>query len=159
MYWQGSREDTRRMVEKITADRAKGILVITGIRSSPCPLEGLKPTLDSITLNEMLFGREEQLFIDAKGLSMFSPGQASGTKAFLVDGVQARPRGDEAFVRSVEAVPMGVMSEPKGGIDQPIDGIDVLSHAEINYVVNYMRMGMHDRHEGLSLIHISALVG
>ena len=34
---------------------------------------------------------------------------------------------------------------PKKGTDQPIDGIDVLSHAEIDDVVNYMRMGMQDR--------------
>ena len=53
MYWHGSLENTRRTVEKIVADRAKGILVITGIGSTPCPLEGLKWTLDSITLNEM----------------------------------------------------------------------------------------------------------
>ena len=113
--------------------------------STPCPLEGLKSTLDSITLNEMSFGPEEELFIDAKGVSMPSPGQAWGTKAFLVDGAQAQPTGDEAFVRRVEAVPMEVMFEPKEGTDQPIDGIDVLSHAEIDDVVNYMRMGMHDR--------------
>ena len=73
-------------MEKIIADRAKGILVITGIGSTPCPLEGLKSTLHSITLNEMSFRPEEQLFIDAKGSSMPSPGQAWGTKAFLVDG-------------------------------------------------------------------------
>ena len=42
MYWHGSLENTRRTVEKIVADRAKGILVITGIGSTPCPLEGLK---------------------------------------------------------------------------------------------------------------------
>ena len=40
---------------------------------------------------------------------------------------------------------MRVMFEPKGGTDQPMDGIDVLSHAEIDHVVNYMRMAMHDR--------------
>ena len=80
-----------------------------------------------------------------KGVSMPSPGQAWGTKAFLVDGAQAQPTGDEAFIRRVEAVPMKVMFEPKEGTDQPIDGIDVLSHAEIDDVVNYMRMGMHDR--------------
>ena len=84
MYWHGSLDNTRRTVEKIVADRAKGILVITGIGSSPCPLDGLKSTLDSITLNEMSFGPEEELFIDAKGVSMPSPGQAWGTKAFLV---------------------------------------------------------------------------
>ena len=145
MYWHGSLENTRRTVEKIVADRAKGILVITGIGSNPCPLEGLKSTLDSITLNEMSFQPEEDLFIDAKGLSMPSPGQAWGTKAFLVDGAQAQPAGDEAFIRRVEAVPMRVMFEPKEGTDQPLDGIDVLSHAEIDRIVNYMRMGMHDR--------------
>ena len=145
MYWHGSLDNTRRTVEKIVADRAKGILVITGIGSTPCPLEGLKSTLDSITLNEMSFGPEEELFIDAKGVSMPSPGQAWGTKAFLVDGAQAQPTGDEAFICRLEAVPMKVMFEPKEGTDQPIDGIDILSHSEIDDVVNYMRMGMHDR--------------
>ena len=132
-------------MEKIIADRAKGILVTTGIGSTPCPLEGLKSTLDSITLNEMSFGPEEELFINAKGLSMPSLGQAWGTKAFPVDGAQAQPTGDEAFIRRVEAVPMGAILEPKEGTDQPMDGIDVLSHAEIDHVVNYMRMEMHDR--------------
>ena len=145
MYWHGSLQNTRRTVEKIVVDRAKGILVITGRGSTPCPLEGLKSTLDSIILNEMSFGPEKELFIDAKGLSMPSPGQAWGTKAFLVDGAQAQPTGDEAFMRRVEAVPMRVMFETKEGKDQPIEGIDVLSHAEIDDVVNYMRMGMHDR--------------
>ena len=138
-------ENYRRTVEKIVADRAKGILVITGIGSRPCPLEGLKSKLDSIILDEISFKPEEELFMNAKGLSMPSPGQPWGTKAFLVDGAQAQPAGDEAFIRRVEAVPMHVMFEPKEGADQPIDGIDVLSHAEINHVVNYMRMGMHDR--------------
>ena len=118
MYWHGSLENTRRTVEKIVADRAKGILVITGIGSTPCPLEGLKSTLDSITLNEMSLGPEEELFIDARGLSMPSPGQAWGTKAFLPDGAQAQPRGDEAFIRRVEAVPMRVMSPRQGRISQ-----------------------------------------
>ena len=110
----------------------------------------------------MSFGPEEELFIDAKGLSMPSPGQAWGTKAFLVDGAQAHPTGDEAFIRRVEAVPMRVMFEPKEGKNQQMDGIDVLSHAEIYHVVNYMRMGMHDRvaaKKGPGHGHISALVG
>ena len=124
MYWHGSLENTRRTVEKIVADRAKGILVITGIGSTPGPLESLVSTLDSITLNEMSFGPEKQLFIDVKGLSMPSPGQAWGTKASLVDGAQAQPTGDEAFIRRVEAVPMRAMFEPKEGTDQPMEGID-----------------------------------
>ena len=40
---------------------------------------------------------------------------------------------------------MKVMFEPKEGMDNPLDGIDVLSHAEIDDDVNYMRIGMHDR--------------
>ena len=143
MYWHDSLGNTRRTVERIVADRAKGILVITGIGYTPCPLEGLKSTLDSITLNEMSFRPEEELFIHARDISMPSSGQAWGTKAFLVDGAQAQPTGDEAFIRRVEAVPMRVMFEPKEGTDQTMDGIDVLSHAEIDHVVNYMRMGMH----------------
>ena len=93
----------------------------------------------------MSFGPEEELFIDAQVLSMPSPGQARGTKAFRVDGAQAQPTRDEAFIRRVEAVPMRVMFEPKEGTDQPMYGIDVLSHAEIDNVVNYMPIGMHDR--------------
>ena len=143
MYWHGSLENTTGTVEKIVADRAKGILVITGIGSTPCPLEGLKSTLDSITLNEMSFGPEEELFIDAKGLSMPFLGQAWGTKAFLVDRAHTQPTGDEAFIRRFQAVPMRVMFEPKEGTDQPMYGIDVLSNAEIDHLVNYMRMGMH----------------
>ena len=98
-----------------------------------------------MTLNEMSFGPEDKLFIDPKGVSMPSLGKAWGTKAFLVDGAQAQPTGDEAFIGRVEAVHMKVMFEPKEGTDQPIDGNDILSHAEIDDVVNYMRMGMHDR--------------
>ena len=92
MYWHGSLDNTRRTVEKIVADRPKGILVITGIGSTPCPLEGLKSTLDSITLNELSFGPEEELFIDAKGVSMPSPGQAEGTKASWWMGRKPNPR-------------------------------------------------------------------
>ena len=40
---------------------------------------------------------------------------------------------------------MRAMFELKEGTDQPMDGIGVLSQAEIDHVVNYMRMGMHDR--------------
>ena len=43
MYLQGAQEDIRRTVNNIIADRAMGILVVTGIGSSPCPLEDVKP--------------------------------------------------------------------------------------------------------------------
>ena len=109
MYWHGAQEDTRRTVNKIIADRAMGILIVTGIGSSPCPLEDLKPTLDSIILNEMQFGPEEHLFIDAKGIPMPALGQAWSTKAFLFDGSECQPTGDEALIRRVEAVLMRIM--------------------------------------------------
>ena len=142
MYWPGAQENARRTVNKIIADRAMGILVVTGIGSSSCPLEDLKPTLDSITLNEMQLGPEEQFFIHAKGIPMRAPRQAWGIQAFLVDGSQCQPTGDEAFIRRIEAVPMRVMFEEKS---EPTKSVDVLSHSEIDQVVVYMRMDMHDR--------------
>ena len=50
---------------------------------------------------------------------------------------------------------MKVMFEPKEGTDKPIDGIDVLSHAEIDDVVNYTCGSQEEAGHG----HISALVG
>ena len=125
MYWYGAEEDTGRTVNKIFADRSMGILLVTGKGSSPCPLEDLKPTWDSITLSEMLFGPEEQLLIDVKGIPMPAPGKAWSTKAFLADGSQCQPTGDEAFIRRVEAVPMRVRFEEKSA---PTESVDVLSH-------------------------------
>ena len=142
MYWHGAQEEIKRTVNKIIVDREMGILVVTGIGSSPCPLEDLKPTLDSITLSEMQFGPEEQFFINAKGIPMPAPGKAWSTKAFLVDCSQCQPTGDEAFIRRVEAVPMRVMFEQKS---DPTESVDVLCHWEIDLVVAYMRMGIHDR--------------
>ena len=83
MYRHGSLENTRRTVAKIVADRAKGILVIPGIGSTPCPLEGLKSTLDSITLNGMSFGPGVEFFIDAKGFINALPGSSVGYQGFL----------------------------------------------------------------------------
>ena len=119
-------------MNKIIADRAMGILVVTGIRSSPCPSGNLKPTLDSISPKEMQFGPEEQLFIDAQVKSMPAPGQAWSTKALLIDGSECQPTGDEAFLRRVEAVQMRVMFEE--GSD-PTEIVDVLTHSEIDRVV------------------------
>ena len=38
MYWHGAQEDTKRTVNKIIGDRAKSILVVTGIACSPMHL-------------------------------------------------------------------------------------------------------------------------
>ena len=37
MYWHAAQEDIKRTVNKIIADRAKGILVVMSVGSSPCP--------------------------------------------------------------------------------------------------------------------------
>ena len=65
---------------------------------------------------------------------MPTPGQAWTTKAFLVDGSQCQPTGDEAFIRRVDAVPMRVMVEEKS---DPTESVDVISHSEIGWVVAY----------------------
>ena len=82
MNWHGSLENTRRTVEKIVADRAKGILVITGIGSNPCLLEGLKSMLDSITLNEMSFGPEGGVVHRRQGLINALLGSSVGYQGF-----------------------------------------------------------------------------
>ena len=142
MYWHGAQEDTRRTVNRIIADRAIGIVVVTGIGSSPCLLENPKPTLDSLTLNEMQFGAEEQFFMDAKGIPMPTPGQAWSPKAFLFDGSQCQPTGDEAFIRRAQVVPMRVMFLDES---DPTESVDIFILLEIHHVVVYMRMRMHDR--------------
>ena len=108
------------------------MLAVTGIESSPCPLEDLNLSLNSITLNEMQFAPEEQLSIGAKGIHMPAPQQAWSTKAFFGDGQRCRPTGDEVCIRMVEAVPMRVMFEEKS---DPTGSVDVLSHSEIDQVL------------------------
>ena len=150
MYWHGSLDNTRRTVEKIVADRAKGILVITIIGSTPCPLEGLKSTLDSITLNEMSLGPEEELFIDAKGVSMPSPGQAWGTKAFLVDGAQAQPTGDvhPHIARIVVAEPHEGPEFADGlGLLPVVQGRQLPRHGTALRVTNHVTRELHFLHE------------
>ena len=142
MYRHGAQEDTKRTVNKIIGDRAKKILVVTGRGSSPCLLVDLKPTLHSMTLNDMRFGPEEQLFIDAKGIPMPAPRQAWSTKAFLDDGSQCQPTGEEAFVRRVEAVQMRIMFEEKS---DTMESVDAVSNSRIQRVLTYIGMGMHDQ--------------
>ena len=142
MYWHRAQEDTKCTLNKIIADRAKSILVVTGIGSSPRLLEDLKQTLDSINLKEMQFGPEEQLFIDANSIPMPAQVQAWSRKAFFLDGSQCKPTGDEAFIRRVEAVPMRVMVEEKS---EATERVGVCTQSEIDRIVAYMRMGMHER--------------
>ena len=91
MYRHGAQEDIKRMVNKIIADRAKGMLFMTGVLSSPCPLEDLKPTLDSKTLEEMQFVPEEQFSIVANCMTIPVPGQACSTKSIRLMSHGANP--------------------------------------------------------------------
>ena len=142
MCRHGAEEDIKRTVNNIIEDRRKGMLLLTGVGSSPCPLEYLKLTLHSVTLSEMQVGPEERLFIDAKGIPMPGPEEAWITKGFLVDGAHVQTTGDEAFIRRVEAVPMRVLFEQKG---EHAESFDVLSHSGKDRLVAYMRTGMHNQ--------------
>ena len=104
-------------------------------------MEDLKLTLESISLNGMRFGCEEQLFFDTESIQMRAPGQAWSTKAFLIDRSQCQSTGEEAFIRRVEATTMRVLFEEKS---DPTESVHALSHSEIDRVVAYMRMSMHD---------------
>ena len=139
MKWHGPQENTKRTVNKIGADWSKGIMVVTGIGSNPWPLEPVNPTLDSITLNNMLLRPEEQLFIDVRGIRKHAPGQVPRP---VFDGSQRQSTTDEAFVARVQALPMRIIFEEKS---DPMESVDVLAHSEINRVIAYIRMGMHGR--------------
>ena len=83
-------------MNKFIADRAKGVLVLTALGSGDAPGEVLRTKMDSIALNEFVFGPDEKIFLDATGTSLSSPGQAWSTHAYYVDGAQIHYRGDEA---------------------------------------------------------------
>ena len=131
-----------RIVNKIIADRAKGVLVSTGLGSGDARGEVLRSYIDSIALNEFVFAPDVEIFMGATGTSLPSPGQALSTGAYYMDGAQCHPTGDEALIRRIQAVPMRVMS---GEGNDPKVEVKVLSFDEIDRVVHYMKDGMHDR--------------
>ena len=141
MYPHCAKEDTKSTVNKIIADTAKGILVVMGIGVSPCLLEDLKPTLDSIISTRCNLDMGSSRSSTPRVYSIPARGEAWSTKDFLVDGSQCQPTGDEAFIRRVEAVPLRIMFEDTS---QPVESVDALSYSGIHRVVAYMRIRMHD---------------
>ena len=142
LYVHGAQRDSERVVKKIFADRAKVVLVLTGLGSGDSRGEVLRSKIDSVALNEFVFAPDEQIFMDATGTSLLSPGQARSTHAYYVDGAQCHPTGDEALIRRIQAVPMRVMFEES---NDPKVEVKTLSFDEIHRVVHYMKDGMHDR--------------
>ena len=109
LYVHGAQQDSERTPNKIIADRAKGLLVLTGLVSGDARGEVVRSKIDSIALKEFVFAPDEEIFMDATGTSLPSPGQAWSTHTHFVDGAQCHPTGGEAFIRRIQAVPMMVM--------------------------------------------------
>ena len=82
--------------EKISADRVKEVLVLTGLVSGDAGGEVLrsKIEIDSNTLNEFVFAPDEETFMDAMGSLLPTPGQAWSTRMYYVGGAQSHPTGD-----------------------------------------------------------------
>ena len=104
LYVHGSNRDLERIVNKIIADRAKGVLVLTGLSSGDAHGEVMRSKIGSIALNEFVFGPDEEIFMDAMRSPLPSPGQAWSFRAYYVDGTQSHPTGDEASIRRIQAV-------------------------------------------------------
>ena len=70
LYLHGAQRDSERIVKKIIADRAKGVLMVTGIGSGDGREEVLRAKIDSIALKEFVFALLDEIFIDATGTSL-----------------------------------------------------------------------------------------
>ena len=99
LYVHGAQRDPERIVNKIIANRAKGVLVLTGLGSRDAHGEVVRSKIHSIAWNEFVFALDEEIFMDATGISLPSPGQAWSTHAYYVDHAQSHPTGDEALIR------------------------------------------------------------
>ena len=112
-----------------------------------------------MALNQFVLAPDEEIFMDATGTSLPSPGQAQSTQAYYVDGAQSLPTGREALIRRIQAVPVNVMFQES---NDPTVEVKTLSFEEIDCVVHYMKDGMHERsvsQAGWKLGQISSLVG
>ena len=73
MYAHGAPQDSERIVKKIIADRAKGVVVLTGLGSGDAHGKVLRSKIDSIALNEFVFALDEEIFMNTMGSSLPSP--------------------------------------------------------------------------------------
>ena len=110
-YVHGAQQSSERIVNKIIANRAKGVLVPTRLGSGDAHGEVLRSKIDSIALNKFVFALDEEIFMDAIGSPLPSPGQTWSTRAYYVDAAQSHPTGNEAWIRRIQAVVMSVMLE------------------------------------------------
>ena len=141
LYVHGAQRDSKRIVNKIIADRAEGVLVLTGLGSGDAHGEVLRSKINSIALNEFVFLPDEEIFMDAMGNSLPSRGQAWSTRAHYVDGARSHPTRDEALIRRIRAVPIRVMFEESKDLKVEVQ---TLSFDEIDRAVHYMNDGMCD---------------
>ena len=74
LYVHRAERDSERIVNKIIANRAKGLSVLTGLGSGDARGVVLRSKIDSIPLNEFVFSPDEEIFMDATGTSLPSPG-------------------------------------------------------------------------------------
>ena len=131
-----------RIVNKIIADRVKGVLLLTGLGSGDARGTLLRSKIDSIALNQFVFVPDQETFMDATGTALPSLGQAWSTHVNYVDGSQCHPTGDEALIRRIQAVPMRVMFQES---NDPKVEVKTLSFDEMDRVVHFMKDRMHDR--------------
>ena len=141
LYVHGAQRDSERIVNQIIADRAKGVLVLTGLGLEDAHGEVLRSKIHSIVLNQFVFAPDEEIFMDAMGSPLPYPGQAWSSRAYYVDGAHKHPTGDEALIRRLQAVLVRVMFKENN--DPKVEG-NTLSFDEIDQVVPYIKDGMHD---------------
>ena len=91
LYVRGAQQYSEWIVNKIVADRASLGANWTRLRGRPWQKSECK--IDCIALNEFVFSPDEEIYMDATGTSLPSPGQAWSTDAYYVDGAQRHPTG------------------------------------------------------------------
>ena len=88
------------IMNKIFADGARRVLVVTELDSENARGEGLRSKMDSIALNEFVFAPEKGILVDARETSLPPSGRAWSTHSYYVDGAQSNPTSDEALIQA-----------------------------------------------------------
>ena len=121
------------MVNKLIDDRAKKVLVLTGLGSRDACGEVQRSKIDSVALNEFVIALDEEIFMT----SLLSPGQVWSTHAyFFLDCAKSHPTGNEALIQKIQALPMRVMFEESHG---PKVQVKTLLFDKIEGFVHYIK--------------------
>ena len=94
------------MVNEIIPDRARAVLVLTGLGSGNATGEGLRSKIDSIALNEHVFAPDGEMFNDATGASLPPLGWSWSIHWYHMDGAHHPRTSDDALVQMIQTVPM-----------------------------------------------------